>query len=65
MNNNNDVFWGSKKDWLDTKEYMVTDISDDQFAVEFQKISIKEKIAQGENILEAGRFIADNLFQEE
>jgi hypothetical protein len=46
------VFYGSKEDWLNSKEYVVADILDDQFAVNFDQISIKERIARGEEVLE-------------
>lgn len=46
------VFYGSKEDWLNSKEYVITDILDDQFAVNFDQISIKERIARGEEVLE-------------
>ena len=46
------VFYGSKEDWLNSKEYVIRDIFDDQFAVNFDQISIKERIAQGEKVSE-------------
>lgn len=46
------VFWGSKEDWLNSKEYVIADILDDQFPVNFDQISIKERIARGEKISE-------------
>ena len=46
------VFYGSKENWLNSKEYVVADILDDQFAVNFDQISIKERIARGEKVLE-------------
>ncbi len=46
------VFYGSKEDWLNSKEYVIKDIFDDQFAVNFDQISIKERIAQGEKVSE-------------
>lgn len=45
------VFYGSKEDWLNSKEYVIADILDDQFAVNFDQISIKERIARGEEVL--------------
>lgn len=46
------VFYGSKEDWLNSKEYVIRDIFDDQFAVNFDQISIKERIARGEKVSE-------------
>ena len=46
------VFYGSKEDWLNSKEYVIRDIFDDQFAVNFDQISIKESIAHGEKVSE-------------
>ena len=46
------VFYGSKEDWLNSKEYVIRDIFDDKFAVNFDQISIKERIAQGEKVSE-------------
>lgn len=46
------LFYGSKEDWLNSKEYVIRDIFDDQFAVNFNQISIKEKIARGEKVSE-------------
>ena len=46
------LFYGSKEDWLNSKEYVIRDIFDDQFAVNFDQISIKERIAQGEKVSE-------------
>lgn len=46
------VFYCSKEDWLNSKEYVIRDIFDDQFAVNFDQISIKERIAQGEKVSE-------------
>ena len=46
------VFYGSKEDWLNSKDYVIRDIFDDQFAVNFDQISIKERIAQGEKVSE-------------
>ena len=46
------VFYGSKEDWLNSKDYVIKDIFDDQFAVNFDQISIKERIAQGEKVSE-------------
>ena len=45
-------FYGSKEDWLNSKEYVIRDIFDDKFAVNFDQISIKERIAQGEKVSE-------------
>ena len=50
------VFYGSKEDWLNSKEYVIRDIFDDQFAVNFDQISIKERIAQGEKVSEPEAF---------
>ena len=46
------VFYGSKEDWLNSKEYVIRDIFDDKFAVNFDQMSIKERIAQGEKASE-------------
>lgn len=46
------IFYGSKEDWLNSKEYVIADIFDDQFAMNFDKISIKERIARGEKVSE-------------
>ena len=46
------VFYGSKEDWLNSKEYVIKDIFDDQFAVNFDQISIKQRIARGEKVSE-------------
>lgn len=46
------VFYGSKEDWLNSKEYVIRDIFDDKFAVNFDQISIKERIARGEKVSE-------------
>lgn len=52
MMKTDNVFYGSKEDWLNSKEYVVADIFDDQFAVNFDQISIKERIARGEKVSE-------------
>lgn len=52
MMKTDNAFYGSKEDWLNSEEYVVTDISDDQFAVNFDKISINERIVQGEKVVE-------------
>ena len=59
------VFYGSKEDWLNSKEYVIRDIFDDQFAVNFDQISIKERIAQGEKVSEPEIFDETDPFQEE
>ena len=59
------VFYGSKEDWLNSKEYVIKDIFDDQFAVNFDQISIKERIAQGEKVSEPEVFDETAPFQEE
>ena len=59
------VFYGSKEDWLNSKEYEIRDIFDDQFAVNFDQISIKERIAQGEKVSEPEVFDETDPFQEE
>ncbi len=59
------VFYGSKEDWLNSKEYVIRDIFDDQFAVNFDQISIKERIAQGEKVSEPEVFDETDPFQEE
>ena len=59
------VFYGSKEDWLNSKEYVIKDIFDDQFAVNFDQISIKERIAQGEKVSEPEVFDETDPFQEE
>ena len=46
------LFYGSKEDWLNSKDYVIKDIFDDQFAVNFDQISIKERIARGEKVSE-------------
>ena len=58
-------FYGSKEDWLNSKEYVIKDIFDDQFAVNFDQISIKERIAQGEKVSEPEVFDETAPFQEE
>lgn len=52
MMKTNNVFYGSKEDWLNSKEYVIADIFDDQFAVNFDQISIKERITRGEKVSE-------------
>ena len=59
------VFYGSKEDWLNSKEYVIRDIFDDKFAVNFDQISIKERIAQGEKVSEPEIFDETDPFQEE
>ena len=59
------VFYGSKEDWLNSKEYVIRDIFDDQFAVNFDQISIKERIARGEKVSEPEVFDETGPFQEE
>ena len=59
------LFYGSKEDWLNSKEYVIRDIFDDQFAVNFDQISIKERIAQGEKVSEPEVFDETDPFQEE
>ena len=59
------LFYGSKEDWLNSKEYVIRDIFDDQFAVNFNQISIKEKIARGEKVSEPEVFDETGPFQEE
>ena len=46
------VFWGSREEWLNSKEYVLKDVFDDQFAVNFEQTSIKERIERGEKISE-------------
>ena len=59
------VFCGSKEDWLNSKEYVIADIFDDQFAVNFDQISIKERITRGEKVSEPEVFDETGPFQEE
>ena len=59
------VFYGSKEDWLNSKDYVIKDIFDDQFAVNFDQISIKERIARGEKVSEPEVFDETDPFQEE
>lgn len=56
------VFYGSKEDWLNSKEYVIRDIFDDKFAVNFDQISIKERIAQGEKVSEPEIFDETDQF---
>jgi len=56
------VFYGSKEDWLNSKEYVIRDIFDDQFAANFDQISIKERIAQGEKVSEPEVFDESDPF---
>ena len=56
MMKKDNVFWGSKEDWLNSKEYVIADIFDDQFPVNFDQISIKERIARGEKVSEPEAF---------
>lgn len=46
------MLWDSKEEWLNSKEYVLKDISDDQFAVNFEQISIKERNAREEKVSE-------------
>ena len=55
------VFWGSRKEWLNSKEYVLKDIFDDQFAVNFDQVSIKERIARGEKVEEPDVFKEFNI----
>ena len=65
MMKTNNVFYGSKEDWLNSKEYVIADIFDDQFAVNFDQISIKERITRGEKVSEPEVFDETGPFQEE
>ena len=57
MNNTDNVFWGSKEDWLNSRVYIVKDILDDQFAIDFNTITIKDMISNGENVKEPDEFL--------
>ena len=49
---NENVFYGTKDDWLKNREYNTMDIYDDNFAIDFSLISIEERIKKGEEIEE-------------
>ena len=39
-----DVFYGTREEWLDSETYIVEDIYDDKFAINFETITIAEQI---------------------
>lgn len=39
-----DVFYGAREEWLDSETYIVEDIYDDKFAINFETITIAEQI---------------------
>ena len=47
---------GSKENWLNSNKYVVTDIFDEQFAVNFDQIPMKERIALGGEVSDAELF---------
>lgn len=42
-----DVFYGTREEWLDSETYIVEDIYDDKFAINFERITIAEQIEKG------------------
>lgn len=44
---NKKVFFGTKQEWLESEEYVVDDKFDDNFAVDFEILTVAEKIEKG------------------
>ena len=42
-----DVFYGTREEWLDSETYIVDDIYDDSFAINFETVTIAEQIENG------------------
>lgn len=41
------VFYGTREEWLETEKYIVDDIYDDSFSINFDTITIAEQIEKG------------------
>ena len=48
-----DVFYGTREEWLDSETYIVDDIYDDSFAINFETVTIAEQIENGIQIDES------------
>ncbi len=49
---NKKIYYGTKEEWLNENYYIVDNVYDDNFAINFEGISIKERIEKGGKIEE-------------